>query len=42
MGYVIAAYGLALGGVAVYAIWLSRERRSLRRALSRGKESNRG
>jgi HAMP domain-containing protein len=39
---VIAAYGLALGAVAAYAIWLSRERRSLRRALSRGKESNRG
>lgn len=33
MGYVIAAYGLVIGAVAGYALYLDRQRRALRRAL---------
>lgn len=42
MGYVIAAYVLAIGGTLAYGIFLSRERRALERALSRGEDSNPG
>jgi hypothetical protein len=40
--YLIAAYVIAAGGVLVYAAIVSRERRALRAALHREKESNPG
>ncbi|UCE84994.1 MAG: heme exporter protein CcmD [Deltaproteobacteria bacterium] len=42
MGYVIAAYGLTIGAIAVYAIHLDRQRRALRRELPEGTRQNRG
>ena len=46
MGYVIAAYGLVLGSLALYAGHLVRERAALRRALSKsaspGRKANPG
>lgn len=36
MGYVIAAYGVTLGTLAVYLAHLARERRRLARALGGG------
>ena len=35
MSYVLAAYGIALGCLAGYALYLVRERRHLRAALER-------
>jgi len=42
MGYVIAAYAVGIGGVALYAALLFRERRALRRRLSETTEPNPG
>lgn len=42
MGYVVAAYGLTIVGIAGYALYLFRERALLRRELARGDESNPG
>lgn len=42
MGYVIAAYGLTIAGIAGYAFYLIRERATLRSELARGDESNPG
>lgn len=35
MAYVIAAYGISIGAIAVYLVHLVRERRRLERDLSR-------
>jgi hypothetical protein len=40
--YLIAVYVIAAGGVLVYAAFIFRERRALRAALRREKESNPG
>lgn len=40
MGYVIAAYAIAVGGVVAYAAWLARERRRLALALRAGARQN--
>ncbi len=42
MSYVIAAYGLTVGLLLLYAVSLRRERARLREQLSRGGESNPG
>ena len=42
MSYVLAAYGLTLGLLLLYAASLIRERSRLREQLSRGGESNPG
>ncbi len=42
MGYVVAAYGLTILGVAGYAVYLLRERAALRQEIARGEESNPG
>jgi hypothetical protein len=35
LGYLIAAYAVALGGFGAYALWLRSRRQGLRRALGR-------
>jgi len=42
VAYLIAAYAIGAGGVAVYAAYLLRKRRALRAALSQGEKSNPG
>ncbi|MBW2244839.1 MAG: CcmD family protein [Deltaproteobacteria bacterium] len=42
MSYAIAAYGLTIAGIAGYALYLARERATLRREIARGEESNPG
>ena len=42
MGYMIAAYVMAVGGVILYGSALARERRALHRRLSQGDQSNPG
>lgn len=40
MGYLIAAYGIAVGGLVAYAAWLARERRRLTAALGAAERQN--
>jgi heme exporter protein CcmD len=42
VSYVLAAYGLAVGGVAAYAAWLARTRRQLERELAGAPQRNDG
>jgi CcmD family protein len=42
MAYVIAAYGVTIGAIAVYAIHLDRQRRALRHELRGRASQNRG
>jgi hypothetical protein len=42
VGYVIAAYAIVIGTLALYGVLLARERRRLASELARGGETNRG
>lgn len=42
MSYVLAAYGVVVGGVAAYAAWLARTRRHLARELAAAPQRNDG
>lgn len=42
MSYALAAYLVAVGGVAAYAAWLARARRQLERELASAPERNDG